>query len=319
MRLVGIVVCILLLLPAGCTASSNRQGQSHHTGKKTDNTKRAKPQKTSQESERGRTSEATSGISAGMTSEEPSERPEALIKLQKNLQTVATDSGSQVGIAVQGLDGAFKGRKIGVNQDHIFESASLIKVLILAELLREVDEGHISLDESLGGGTVGQLARSMITVSDNAATNLLIDRIGFDKVNALARNLGLKHTTLNRHMLDFQARARGEDNYTCASDMVTLFSDIWNGEFLSKDSRDYAISLLKDQELNTKIPAALPPGTTVAHKTGELEDNEHDAGIVVTPHREFAIAVLTKGDTSYGIAAIRRAVSLTYRTFSESS
>jgi beta-lactamase class A len=208
------------------------------------------------------------------------------------------------------------GKKIGVGEDLIFQSARLIKVLILAELLREVDQGQISLNERLEGTSIRQQAKSMIVIGDNTAANLLLDRIGFEPINALAHRLKLKQTHLGRKMLDYVSQARGEDNFTSASDMVALFSAIWEGEFLSSDSRRFALSILKQQRLNEKIPAALPPGPLIAHKTGELPSIEHDAGIVILPDGAFAIAVLIEGENASRIATIRRASSLTYEIFS---
>ena len=246
-------------------------------------------------------------------------RSEAFMELRVKLRDLADGSQGHVGIVVKDLGGNFNGEEIGVNEEEVFESASLIKLLILAELLQQVDEGKISLEEPLGGSTVGQLAESMIIVSDNSATNLLIDQIGFEPINALAQDLGLKHTSLHRHMLDFEAKARGEDNYTSASDIVTLLSAIWQGRLLSPSSRRFALSVLERQQLNTKIPAGLPSGTRVLHKTGELEGIEHDAGIVVLSDGAFAVAVLTQGDIASGIEIIQQAASLSYEAFSVST
>lgn len=236
--------------------------------------------------------------------------------LQRRLEHVARSSGVRVGISVRGLGGEFEGREAGVNEEAVFQSASLIKVLILVELLREVDSGKVSLEETLGGASIGSLAEQMITVSDNAATNLIIDRIGFDAVNALARDLGLDQTHLGRKMLDFEAQARGEDNFTSASDMAALFTAIWDGEVLSPESREFALSALERQQLNSKLPAGLPSGTRVLHKTGELEGIEHDAGIVVVPEGAFVITALTQGDSTSGIVTIQRSANLAYETFS---
>lgn len=223
-----------------------------------------------------------------------------------------------MGVAVRGMSGKFAGHEIGVNEHEVFQSASLIKLLVLAELLRQVDEGEVSLDEQLPGGTVAQLAGRMISVSDNAAANALIDHIGFGDINALARELGLGQTVLERKMLDFEARARGEDNFTSASDMVALLSAIRGDELLSPSSREFALSTLESQRLDSKIPATLPPGTRVLHKTGELESIEHDAGIVIlSEDNAFSIAVLTEGDSASGVAAIQRTSAATHETFSD--
>lgn len=96
-----------------------------------------------------------------------------------------------------------------------------------------------------------------------------------------------------------------------------MLSAIWEGKLLSPRSREYAITVLKRQQLDAKIPAGLSPGTTVTHKTGELEGNVHDAENSVLSDGEFVIAVLTYGDNATGIATIRRATRLTHETFAE--
>lgn len=241
---------------------------------------------------------------------------EARNELRAGLNEIASNSDVRVGVSVVELGSESGGLKAEVNENMVFESASLIKVLILAELLRRVDEGSISLEESLGGSTVGSLAEAMISTSDNAAANLLIDRLGFESINALARDLGLEATSLGRKMLDFEARARGEENYTSASDMTALLAAIWEGDLLSPTSGEFAVSALENQRLASKLPAALPSETRILHKTGELENVENDAGIIILPNgRIFAIAVLTDGDPPSGIEAIRRAGRLSYEYF----
>lgn len=243
----------------------------------------------------------------------------------------------RLGVAAEGLEGSFRGRRAGINEDSVFESASLIKVLILAEVLRQADSGWISLAERMvvstkdvvddskmiqgeiakSDFTVKELAEGMITVSDNTATNLLVDLVGMGRVNALAQRLRLTHTYLGRKMMDLEARVRGTHNLTSAADMVTLLSAIWGSELLSPGSGRLALVILEKQEFDTIIPAALPPSVRVAHKTGELGDVEHDAGIVMVPHKTFALAILAQGSADLRLRALRRVATLVYRTFSD--
>jgi beta-lactamase class A len=315
----GVCACTLLSCVACGTASSGQSGKGNTVEREgAGETVQHATTRTSLED--GKTTSMTETTASELTTahttpDAPTEDAQ-LDELEAALEDLATRSGVREGIAVKDLGGTFGGEGVGVGEDLVFESASLIKVLILAELLRQVDKGQISLDDPLGDSTVGRLAKSMIVVSDNAAANLLMDRVGFEEINTLARDLGLKDTHLSRHMLDYEVRGSGKDNLTSASDMVTLFSAIWKGEFLSSDSRKLALSILRRQRLNEKIPAALPLGTFIAHKTGELPSIEHDAGVVILPDGAFAIAVLTEGDNASGIATIRRAAGLTYETFS---
>jgi beta-lactamase class A len=260
-----------------------------------------------------------------------------LAALKAALEADKDACGVRLGVAAEGLEGLFAGRRVGVNEELVFESASLIKVLILVEVLRQADSGEISLAERIkvksedvvdysemihkgsarGTFTVEQLAEGMITVSDNTATNMLIDLVGTKSVNSLSQNLRLANTYLGRKMMDFRSRSAGAHNLTSAADMVILLTAIWRGRLLSANSRRLALAILERQAFNTNIPAALPPDNRVAHKTGELEDMEHDAGIVMLPRKAFALAILTKGSAEARAHAFRRVAASVYETFSD--
>lgn len=324
--------CLVLILGVVCAAcgsgsAERSQVQAGQTSRKNvtprgeTTTKLSTPETAAQNTEDPEQKTANKPIpTASSISKEMSQArvsSQEMYSLQRDLQKIQSSSGVRIAVEVKDLSGTMGGKEVGVDQNERFQSASLIKLLILYELLHEVDEGKISLDEPLGGSTVGALAQSMIEVSDNDAANLLIDRLGFENINAEAKRLSLKQTSLGRHMLDFEAQARGEDNYTSASDTVKLLSGIWNGTDLSPQSREFALYALEHQQLNTKIPAALPPDVRVLHKTGELPGIEHDAGIVITPDgKVFAIAVLTHGNDSEDIAAIHKVAAVSYETFS---
>ena len=262
-------------------------------------------------------------------------RTERSSTLQAALRVGKGPRGVRLGFAAEGLEGPSAGCGVGVNEGLIFESASLIKVLILAEVLRRVDSGEISLKQRTevrredvvdysemvrgatvrDGFTVERLAEGMITISDNTATNVLIDLVGMENINSLARDFHMTHTKLGRKMMDFRSRSAGNHNLTSAADMVTLLGAIWGGGLLSPRSRTSALGMLEGQRSVTNIPAALPPGSRVAHKTGELGDIEHDAGIVVLPGRSFALAILTRGPAQARARTFRRVASAVYEDF----
>ena len=101
---------------------------------------------------------------------------------------------------------------------------------------------------------------------------------------------------------------RGEENTTSASDMVALMREIWAGSTLTDGSRNLVLGLLLAQRLVSKIRVPLPPGARYAHKTGELEGVENDAGIVLVPGRSFALAVLVEGDVEGAAAPVAEAL-----------
>ncbi len=236
--------------------------------------------------------------------------------------------GCRIGLRAVGLEGPLAGVGFGSGEDEAFPSASLIKVLVLMELLRQADSGLVSLGEEVLVGSedlvedsemlearelpaqvsLRELAGGMITVSDNAATNRLIRRLGMDRINELAGDLGLRRTSLRREMMDLGARLRGEENTTSASDMVALMREIWAGSILARESRELAVGLLLGQRLVSKITFLSPPGARYAHKTGELEGVENDAGILLVPGRSFAVAALVEGDVGRAAALVSEAL-----------
>lgn len=181
-------------------------------------------------------------------------------------------------------------------------SASVIKIAILAELLNQADAGILNLekehvllaDEIVGGAgelqhkpaggrySLEYLAREMIRVSDNTATNVLIREVGMDNVNRFTKSLGLSETQLNRYMMDFDAIAEGRQNYTSASDMNLLLLALMENQILSEASRKLMIEMLLDCADSTLIQRNLPPNIRVAHKTGTLAYVRGDAAIVFT-------------------------------------
>ena len=249
--------------------------------------------------------------------------------LRSALEGLRDAEGCRVGLCAEGLEGPLAGTRFCVRAEEALPSASLIKVLVLAELLRQADSGRVSPGQRVSVGnddlvedsemvgaerlpaelTVGRLAEGMISVSDNTATNLLISLLGKARINVLARDLGLRRTALRRKMMAFAARSRGEENLTSASDMTALLAAIWNGTFLSAGSRDLALDLLGRQRLLSRIPLPLQPGARFLHKTGELEHVENDAGLVVLPEGAFALAILTLGDLEKAAPRIEVAVA----------
>jgi beta-lactamase class A len=139
------------------------------------------------------------------------------------------------------------------------------------------------------------LAQFMVVVSDNAATNILYDRVGRDNVNAMLRGLGLSKTLLRRKMIDVAAARRGDENVATPQEMVRLLEAIFREKALNKQSTAEFVkqlSTLKD----SYIPRSLPDGVQVANKPGELEGVRTDSGIVFAQNRPFAISVMTAYD-----------------------
>jgi beta-lactamase class A len=143
-------------------------------------------------------------------------------------------------------------------------------------------------------------------VSDNAAANILIDRVGMQNVNATLRSLGLTKTMLRRKMIDIAAARRGEENVATPEEMVRLLESIYKEKALSKQATATLIKQLSTLK-QSYIPRFLPESVQVANKPGELEAVRTDSGIVFAPNRPFAMSVMTAYDRDE--KAAERAIS----------
>jgi len=180
-------------------------------------------------------------------------------------------------------------------------SASIIKIPILIELMRQVEAGRLALEQEImmqeedvvsGAGelqfqpvgtsyTLEYLAREMIRISDNIATNLIIKEVGMTSIQDWLDKNGYKITQLNRMMMDFDAIAAGRQNYTSPAEISQMLAALYGGEYLSEHYTDLVMELLFDCKDRSTIPSKLPAGVTVAHKTGTLDYVRGDAGIIL--------------------------------------
>ncbi len=237
---------------------------------------------------------------------------QAWSSLKKVLEKKVGHFKGTVGLVIKDLDTNWQ---IDFNKDTLMPSASLVKVPIMASCFYAASDRKISLKDtvslrrsdkvagskilgSMPAGskfTVEELLEPMITQSDNAAANTLIDFLGFDTLNAYFKSMGLKNTNLARKMMDFKERREGEENYTTAQDMAYILEEIYHRNFLNKDVCEQCLLLLGNQKINDRIPRKLPKdGAFIAHKTGLEKHVCHDIGIVFTQKGNFLICVLVK-------------------------
>jgi beta-lactamase class A len=142
--------------------------------------------------------------------------------------------------------------------------------------------------------TVDELLQRMIAHSDNTATNVLVERMGFDALNEAFQRMGLERTRLVRKMMDFASRRNGVENVTTAEDVARLFRMFYHRRQVGPELSERCLEFLSRQEIRDRIPAGLPPSVRVAHKTGLERGVCHDAGIVFTPKGDLLICVLTR-------------------------
>jgi beta-lactamase class A len=237
-------------------------------------------------------------------------------KLETHVDEIIGGLDGLMGVAILDLT---DGRTLLRNGDRVFPAASSIKIAILLELNRQDQEaragakGKATLDDIytfdpkdlvedsriMAGLTAGvtrltnrDLAQFMVAVSDNAAANILIDRVGKDNVNAMLRGLGLSKTMLRRKMMDIAAARRGDENVATPQEMVRLLEVIYKEKALNKPATAALIKQLSTLK-QSYIPRLLPDNVQVANKPGELEAVRTDSGIVFAQNRPFAISVMT--------------------------
>jgi len=254
-------------------------------------------------------------------------------KLEKRLQTIASGVDGVMGYAVLDLT---TGDRFGHLENEVFPTASTIKIAILYELFRRADEGSIDVDEmrpldrrhAVGGSGVLQVlgtpslslrdyATLMVVVSDNTATNVLIDALGADAITGRMARLGLPATRLRRRMIDLEAARRGAENVSTPAELVRLLQLIHAGEGLSARRRDDLLAILKKAK-SSPLRRAIPSTIEVANKPGGLDGVEVDAGLVFVPGRPYVLAVMTTylRETPDGGRAIEEAARATYDYFS---
>lgn len=175
-------------------------------------------------------------------------------------------------------------------------SASVIKVFIMEYAFYLVSQGELAQDALMGGSTLDALVRTMIQDSNNEATNMLIDTFGMEAINAFFESRGYSDTVVQRRMLDYSARDAGRENYTSLNDCLAFLEKLYQNRTAYPYSE--MLEILKGQNVRTKIPMGLPYGTSVANKTGELDDVENDIGIVFGDTSDFALVALTYGPYS---------------------
>ncbi len=240
-------------------------------------------------------------------------------KLQARVDETAERFDGVMGVAIVDLT---DDRAILKNADHVFPTASSIKIAILLELYLQEQQarggtaGKAKLDDIytfeaknlvdgsriMAGLTPGvtrltnrDLAQFTVAVSDNAAANVLIDRVGMQNVNATLRNLGLTKTMLRRKMMDIAAARRGDENVSTPQEMTRLLEAIYKGKALDKELAETFMKQLSTKK-ESYIPRQLPPDVSIANKPGDLDGVRTDSGIVFAKNRPFAISVMTTYD-----------------------
>jgi beta-lactamase class A len=233
-------------------------------------------------------------------------------RLDADINHVADHLQGVMGFAIKDLT---SGESFDRNADLVFPTASSIKLSVLLELMRQDQEGKLSLGEQhilrhselppgdidpilhmLGDGTatmtLQDVATFMVVLSDNGATNILIDRLGMANINAEIARLDLGQTHLRRKMIDIEAARQGKENVSTPLELSSLLEKIHAGGVLdAAHTKDYfnLLALPKDSLFNKALPATV----RIEDKPGSLDAVRCDAGIIEIPGHPFVMTVMT--------------------------
>ncbi len=265
---------------------------------------------------------------------QPAQRAILAAKLRAELHRIADETKGVVGAQVIDLA---TGERVGVNDTLTFPQGSAIKVPLLIELYRQDEAGVLKLAtrvpvrladrtggdgllQNLGDGTselsLGDLAMFMITVSDNTATNMLIDRVGMDRVNAMTRALGVPEVRLQRKMIRPRDSAVGTENIATPAAAATIMAKIARCELPMRKERCAELRRLLEIPKGGPIEASVPEGVRVAWKPGDIEGVNTAWGLVDLPGRPYVVVgMVNYSDADDGMRALRRISDAAYGYF----
>ena len=236
--------------------------------------------------------------------------------LRSDVAEVERHLDGVLGVAILDLN---SGQQLLVNADEVFPQASSIKIAVLAELYHQAEQAAqgmpgkarladeyvvrsadlVADSDILGGLTPGvtrltnrDLATMMVAVSDNAATNVLIDRVGMQNVTQLMAAQGLAHTQLRRKMMDLKAAGEGRENISTPREMMTLLERLYRGQVIGAPLIEDFWTMFATHKASW-LPRGLPADLRIANKPGELEGVRADSGVVFLKNRPYVICVMT--------------------------
>jgi beta-lactamase class A len=220
------------------------------------------------------------------------------------------------------------GESVLIRADEPIHPASTMKIPVMLEVYRRAEAGSLKLDDRIAiknsfasivdgspfeldpkddseltlyqrigqEATIRELVTLMITESSNLATNILVEKVTPEAITAFMKQLGADGLKVLRGVEDSRAFAKGLNNVGTARGLMVVLSKLSEGSAVSKQASDEMLAILRAQKFNDGIPAGLPPGVTVAHKTGSIKAAYHDAAVVEIPGRKpFILVVMTRG------------------------
>lgn len=228
---------------------------------------------------------------------------------------------NETGTYAVGIKNLKTGDEYYLNENKQLETASLYKLWVMATVFQKVEQGKLSLSQTLSANvtdlnkafgideedaelkegvisnTVEGALNKMITISDNYSAYLLAANVRFSVVSQLLAANG------------FTSSRIGSEAFTDVTDMVSYFEKLYNEQLVSKDASNQMLALLKQQQINDRIPKYLPEEIDVAHKTGELDGVKHDAGIVFSSKGDYIIVLMSDTDDLTHAAGVEANIS----------
>jgi beta-lactamase class A len=205
--------------------------------------------------------------------------------------------------------------------DEVFPAASVIKIPLVMALYADAADGRLSLEERMpvgeivgGTGILGDLrdvrdvslrdlAMLSIALSDNTATNRLIDRLGVARVDERMADWGCALTRLARGMFDWDAQRRGLENVAVPSEIAALLERLVRGELVDRATSDAVVAVLERCQDDAMLRRYLAKGGRVANKTGTLVATRNDAAILFGPSRTVVVVAFMR-EVSDPLAAV---------------
>lgn len=268
--------------------------------------------------------------------------------LEKLREDITTELSKQEGVYAVAFKDLQSSEELLILENELFHAASTMKVPLMIEVFRQASEGKFSLDDSLlvrnefrsivdnstfsldsaddsekelygqigNKKKIGDLVYDMIIASSNLATNMTIELVDAKQVTNTMRTLGAKDIQVLRGVEDTKAFGKGLINSTTAYDLMVIFEKLARKEIVNHESSEAMINILLDQKFNEMIPAKLPADVKVAHKTGNIQGVNHDAGIVFLPDgRQYVVVLLSKNvtDSDAGVNAMANVSEMLYK------
>lgn len=262
-------------------------------------------------------------------------------------QKIKTGLEKQQGVFAVAFKDLRTGRGVMINEREPFHAASTMKTPVMVEVFKQAAEGRFSLQDSIevknefksivdGSAytlsadqdseqdlykqigkkkTLSALVYDMIIASSNLATNIVIELVDAKKVTETMRSIGANDIQVLRGVEDSKAFQKKLNNTTTAFDLMLLFEKIAREEMVDRAASKAMINILLDQRFNKIIPARLPAGVKVAHKTGNINGVQHDSGIVFLPDgSKYVLVILSKNlkDEKASIEAMAKVSEMIY-------